>query len=101
MRIIDKTATQVRSLTPAEEELLVGFATGSLAGPRLLQANQLLMKVRNANQWLACDCRNDALPVLNVTLNGSTGTLFLKNNLAPPSTRLAARSPGRAGSRRT
>lgn len=26
MRIIDKTATQVRSLTPAEEELLVGFA---------------------------------------------------------------------------
>lgn len=80
MRIIDKTATQVRSLTPAEEELLVGFATGSLTGPRLLQANQLLMKVRNANQWLACDCRNDALPVLNVTLNGSTGTLFLKNN---------------------
>lgn len=80
MRIIDKTAVQVRSLTPAEEELLVGFATGSLAGPRLLQANQLLMKVRNANQWLACDCRNDALPVLNVTLNGNTGTLFLKNN---------------------
>lgn len=80
MRIIDKTATQVRSLTPAEEELLVGFATGTLVGPRLLQANQLLMKVRNANQWLACDCRNDALPVLNVTLNGNTGTLFLKNN---------------------
>ncbi|WP_236166518.1 hypothetical protein [Pseudomonas juntendi] len=80
MRIIDKTATQVRSLTPAEEELLVGFATGTLGGPRLLQANQLLMKVRNANQWLACDCRNDALPVLNVTLNGNTGTLFLKNN---------------------
>ncbi|MDG9871916.1 hypothetical protein N7592_01645 [Pseudomonas juntendi] len=80
MRIIDKTATQVRSLTPAEEELLVGFATGTLGGPRLLQANQLLMNVRNANQWLACDCRNDALPVLNVTLNGNTGTLFLKNN---------------------
>ncbi|WP_313710911.1 hypothetical protein [Pseudomonas sp.] len=80
MRIIDKTAAQVRSLTPAEEELLVGFATGSLAGPRLLQANQLLMKVRSANQWLACDCRKGALPVLNVTLNGSTGTLFLKNN---------------------
>ena len=80
MRIIDKSAAQVRSLTPAEEELLVGFATGSLGGPRLLQANQLLMKVRNANQWLACDCRSDALPVLNVTLNGSTGTLFLKNN---------------------
>jgi len=80
MRIIDKTAAQVRSLTPAEEELLVGFSTGTLVGPRLLQANQLLMKVRNANQWLACDCRKDALPVLNVTLNGSTGTLFLKNN---------------------
>lgn len=46
MRIIDKTAAQVRSLTPAEEELLVGFASGTLAGPRLLQANQLLMKVR-------------------------------------------------------
>ncbi|WP_060476506.1 MULTISPECIES: hypothetical protein [Pseudomonas] len=80
MRIIDKTAAQVRSLTPAEEELLVAFATGHLVGPRLLQANQLLMKVRSANQWLACDCRKDALPVLNVTLNGSTGTLFLKNN---------------------
>lgn len=80
MRIIDKTAAQVRSLTPAEEELLVGFASGTLAGPRLLQANQMLMKVRSANQWLACDCRSDALPVLNVTLNGSTGTLFLKNN---------------------
>lgn len=80
MRIIDKTAAQVRSLTPAEEALLVEFATGSLNGPRLLQANQLLMKVRSANQWLACDCRKDALPVLNVTLNGSTGTLFLKNN---------------------
>jgi len=80
MRIIDKTAAQVRSLTPAEEELLAGFASGSLAGPRLLQANQLLMKVRSANQWLACDCRKDALPVLNVTLNGNTGTLFLKNN---------------------
>ncbi|MBF8745226.1 hypothetical protein [Pseudomonas monteilii] len=80
MRIIDKTAAQVRSLTPAEEALLIGFADGSLNGPRLLQANQLLMKVRSANQWLACDCRKDALPVLNVTLNGSTGTLFLKNN---------------------
>jgi len=80
MRIIDKTAAQVRSLTPAEEELLQAFATGTLVGPRLLQANQLLMKVRSANQWLACDCRKDALPVLNVTLNGSTGTLFLKNN---------------------
>ncbi|MFK0310253.1 hypothetical protein ACIQUF_03330 [Pseudomonas sp. NPDC090233] len=80
MRIIDKTAAQVRSLTPAEEELLQAFANGSLVGPRLLQANQLLMKVRSANQWLACDCRKDALPVLNVTLNGSTGTLFLKNN---------------------
>ncbi len=80
MRIIDKTAAQVRSLTPAEEALLADFADGSLNGPRLLQANQLLMKVRSANQWLACDCRKDALPVLNVTLNGSTGTLFLKNN---------------------
>ena len=46
MRIIDKTAAQVRSLTPAEEELLVGFATGALAGPRLLQANQWLMSAQ-------------------------------------------------------
>jgi hypothetical protein len=79
---------------PAEEELLVGFATGSLAGPRLLQANQLLMKVRNANQWLACDCRNDALPVLNVTLNGSTGTLFLEQ---PRHRRARARLPVHQG----
>lgn len=84
MRIIEKTAAQVRSLTPAEEELLVGFASGTLAGPRLLQANQWLMKVRSANQWLACDCRRDAVPVLNVSLNGSTGTLFLRNNPDTP-----------------
>ncbi|MBC7210834.1 MAG: hypothetical protein H5U33_11345, partial [Pseudomonas sp.] len=80
MRIIEKSGAQVRSLTLAEEELLASFATGTLAGPRLLQANQWLMKVRSANQWLACDCRQDALPVLNVSLNGNTGTLFLRNN---------------------
>ncbi|EKT4520909.1 hypothetical protein QEM13_000098 [Pseudomonas putida] len=84
MRIIEKNAAQVRSLTSAEEELLVGFASGTLAGPRLLQANQWLMKVRSANQWLACDCRRDAMPVLNVSLNGSTGTLFLRNNPDTP-----------------
>ncbi|MEB3898953.1 hypothetical protein ODI84_02010 [Pseudomonas putida] len=84
MRIIEKNAAQVRSLTPAEEELLVGFASGTLAGPRLLQANQWLMKVRSANQWLACDCRRDAMPVLNVSLNGNTGTLFLRNNPDTP-----------------
>ncbi|WP_312934961.1 hypothetical protein [Pseudomonas sp.] len=80
MRIIDKNAALVRTLTPAEEELLSGFVQATLLGPRLLQANQWLMKVRSANHWLACDCRSDALPVLNVSLNGSTGTLFLKNN---------------------
>ena len=84
MRIIEKTGAQVRSLTLAEEELLTGFAAGTLAGPRLLQANQWLMKVRSANQWLACDCRQDALPVLNVSLNGNTGTLFLRNNPDTP-----------------
>ena len=84
MRIIEKNAVQVRSLTPAEEELLAGFASGTLAGPRLLQANQWLMRVRSANQWLACDCRRDAVPVLNVSLNGSTGTLFLRNNPDTP-----------------
>ncbi|TLP65293.1 MULTISPECIES: hypothetical protein [Pseudomonas] len=84
MRIIEKSGLQVRSLTPAEEELLAGFATGQLAGPRLLQANQWLMNVRGANQWLACDCRKDALPVLNISLNGNTGTLFLRNNPDTP-----------------
>ena len=84
MRIIEKNAALVRTLTPAEEELLVAFAGGTLAGPRLLQANQWLMKVRSANQWLACDCRKDALPVLNVSLNGNTGTLFLRNNPDTP-----------------
>ncbi|BCJ06942.1 hypothetical protein PRtIB026_A33150 [Pseudomonas sp. RtIB026] len=84
MRIIEKSGAQVRSLTLAEEELLASFATGTLAGPRLLQANQWLMKVRSANQWLACDCRQDALPVLNVSLNGNTGTLFLRNNPDTP-----------------
>ena len=80
MRIIEKNAALVRTLTPAEEELLGGFVLGTLVGPRLMQANQLLMKVSNAGHWLACDCRKDALPVLNVTLNGHTGTVFLKNN---------------------
>ncbi|MBA1195142.1 MAG: hypothetical protein K0S77_2205 [Pseudomonas sp.] len=80
MRIIEKSGDPVRSLTLAEEDLLAGFATGTLGGPRVLQANQLLMKVRSAGHWLACDCRVDESPVLNVTLNGHTGTLFLKNN---------------------
>ncbi|OCT21159.1 hypothetical protein [Pseudomonas putida] len=84
MRIIEKNGAQVRTLTPAEEELLAGFANATLVGPRLLQANQWLMKVRSANQWLACDCRKDALPVLNVSLNGNTGTLFLRNNPDTP-----------------
>lgn len=84
MRIIDKTATPIRSLTAAEEELLVGFATASLTGPAVLQANQMLMKVRSANQWLACDCRRDALPVLNIALNGDTGRLVLRNNPDTP-----------------
>ncbi|MDD0973737.1 hypothetical protein [Pseudomonas fontis] len=80
MRIIEKNAALVRTLTPAEEQLLRGFAQGTLEGPRLLQANQLLMKVRAAGHWLACDCQPKAMPVLNVTLNSHTGTLFLKNN---------------------
>ncbi|MFD2645738.1 hypothetical protein [Pseudomonas japonica] len=80
MRIIEKNASLVRSLTPAEDELLRGFNRGSLEGPRLLQANQLLMKIRAAGHWLACDCQARAMPVLNVTLNSHTGTLFLKNN---------------------
>ncbi|MBC3423033.1 hypothetical protein [Pseudomonas sp. RW3S2] len=84
MRIIEKNGAQVRTLTPAEEELLAGFASATLVGPRLLQANQWLMKVRSANQWLACDCRKDVLPVLNVSLNGNTGTLFLRNNPDTP-----------------
>jgi len=80
MRIIEKNAALVRSLTPAEDDLLRGFSRGTLEGPRLLQANQLLMKVRAGGHWLACDCQARALPVLNVTLNSHTGTLFLKNN---------------------
>ncbi|WP_442113934.1 hypothetical protein [Pseudomonas sp. NUPR-001] len=80
MRIIEKNAVLVRTLTPAEDELLSGFVQGTLAGPRLLQANQLLLKIRADGHWLACDCQPRALPVLNVNLNGNTGTLFLKNN---------------------
>lgn len=80
MRIIEKNAALVRTLTPAEEELLRSFAHGTLEGPRLLQANKMLMNVRAAGHWLACDCQAKAMPVLNVTLNSHTGTLFLKNN---------------------
>jgi len=80
MRIIEKNASLVRTLTPAEDDLLRGFNRGTLEGPRLLQANQLLMRIRTAGHWLACDCQARAMPVLNVTLNSHTGTLFLKNN---------------------
>jgi hypothetical protein len=80
MRIIEKNATQVRTLTAAEEQLLQGFATARLEGVAQLQANQWLMRLRAAGQWLACDCQANTLPVMNVTLNSSTGTLFLKNN---------------------
>lgn len=80
MRIIEKTGAQVRTLTPAEQQLVTEFAEGRSEGPKLLQANQWLMKVRTQGQWLACDCRPGTLPVMNVTLNSSTGTLFLKNN---------------------
>lgn len=80
MRIIEKNAALVRTLTPGEDELLRSFVQGTLSGPRLLQANQLLIKIRAAGHWLACDCQARAMPILNVNLNGNTGTLFLKNN---------------------
>ncbi|NBA96711.1 hypothetical protein [Pseudomonas sp. R5(2019)] len=84
MRIIEKSGTLVRTLTPAEEVLARGFASGTLEGHRQLQANQLLMKIRTEGQWLACDCQPHTLPVMNVTLNSNTGTLFLKNNPGTP-----------------
>lgn len=80
MRIIEKNAALVRTLTPAEQALVQGFAAGSLSGQQQLQANQWLMKVRAQGHWLACDCQPNALPVMNVTLHSDTGTLFLKNN---------------------
>lgn len=80
MRIIEKNAALVRTLTPAEQALVQGFAAGSLSGQQQLQANQWLMKVRAQGHWLACDCQANALPVMNVTLHSDTGTLFLKNN---------------------
>lgn len=84
MRIIEKNGALVRTLTPAEDVLARGFAQGSLEGHRLLQVNQLLMKIRSEGHWLACDCQAHVLPVMNVTLNSSTGTLFLKNNPGTP-----------------
>ncbi|WP_277961282.1 hypothetical protein [Pseudomonas sp. RIT-To-2] len=105
MRIIEKNGALVRTLTAAEQVLVEGFVLNQLDGHRLLQANQWLMKVRGAGQWLACDCQATALPVMNVTLNSSTGTLFLKNN---PGTAEHApdcpfikdeREPGSAGER--
>ncbi|WP_296248857.1 hypothetical protein [Pseudomonas sp. UBA4194] len=84
MRIIEKTGALVRTLTPAEQAMVADFAEGRLDGPRLMQANQWLMKVRAQGQWLACDCQAQTQPVLNVTLNSSTGTLFLKNNPGTP-----------------
>lgn len=80
MRIIEKNGALVRTLMPAEQVLVEGFVQGQLDGHRLLQANQWLMNIRGQGQWLACDCQAGALPVMNVTLNSSTGTLFLKNN---------------------
>lgn len=84
MRIIEKNGTLVRVLAPAEEHALEGFVGARLEGIALLQANQWLARIRAAGQWLACDCHPGALPVMNVTLNGNTGTLFLKNNPGTP-----------------
>ncbi|WPP02095.1 hypothetical protein SFA35_12360 [Pseudomonas sp. HR96] len=84
MHIIEKTGAPVRSLTPAEQSLLEGFVQNRLENVRLLQANQWLLKLRGEGQWLACDCQPQRRPVLNVTLNSDTGTLFLKNNPGTP-----------------
>ncbi|MGX1126897.1 hypothetical protein QEP73_18085 [Pseudomonas defluvii] len=84
MRIIEKNTTLVRTLTAAENDLVCRFVDGSLEGHRLLQANQFLMKVRAAGHWLACECQQQVMPILNVTLNSNTGTLFLKNNPGTP-----------------
>jgi hypothetical protein len=80
MRIIEKSGGLVRTLTLAEQQLLEDFVTARLEGVAQLQANQWLMRIRAAGQWLACDCQATVLPVMNVTLNSNTGTLFLKNN---------------------
>ncbi|WP_213881776.1 hypothetical protein [Pseudomonas sp. dw_358] len=80
MRIIEKSGTPVRSLTPAERALLEAFVGGQLENVQRLHANQWLLKVRSEGQWLACDCQTRSAPVMNVTLDGSTGTLFLKDN---------------------
>ncbi|MFF7706625.1 hypothetical protein [Pseudomonas sp. NPDC007930] len=84
MRLVDKHGALLRSLTAAEQALLEGFALARLQGREQLQANQWLLGVRAAGHWLACDCQAGAWPMLNVTLNGHTGTLFLKNNPGTP-----------------
>jgi len=80
MRIIEKNGDLLRTLTLAERLLVEDFVQGRLENVRQLQANQWLMKIRAGGHWLACECRPATLPVMNVTLNSSTGTLFLKNN---------------------
>ncbi|GGU52142.1 hypothetical protein GCM10009504_06170 [Pseudomonas laurentiana] len=84
MRIIEKNTTLVRTLTAAEHDLVCRFVEGNLEGHRLLQANQFLMRVRADGHWLACECQPHVMPILNVTLNSNTGTLFLKNNPGTP-----------------
>ncbi|MBD1589706.1 hypothetical protein [Pseudomonas typographi] len=84
MRLVDKHGALLRSLTPAEQAQLEGFAQARLQGREQLQANQWLLGIRAAGQWLACDCQAGQWPMLNVTLNGHTGTLFLKNNPGTP-----------------
>lgn len=84
MRLIDQHGAVLRSLTPAEQALLEAFACGQAQGRELLQANQWLIKVRAEGQWLGCECRSDTMPVLNVSLNGHTGTLYLRNNPGTP-----------------
>jgi len=84
MKIVDKNGQQVQTLTAAERTLAEGFAEGSLGGVQVLQANQWLLRVRAQGHWLACDCQPGAVPIMNVALNGSTGTLFLKINPGTP-----------------
>lgn len=84
MRLVDTHGAVVRSLTAAEQAQLNAYAQARLRGREQLQANQWLLGVRAAGHWLACDCQHGAPPMLNVTLDGHTGSLFLKNNPGTP-----------------
>jgi|TARA_Y100001934_G_scaffold283650_2_gene405154 hypothetical protein len=78
MWIVDRTGQHVRSFSASEVDLLERFADDNLTGQSVEQANSILRRVRQDNQWLRCACAKPN-PIMHIALLES-GRLVLRNN---------------------